>query len=48
MPKKGTKKVKGHIRQKTIGKIGDIEIKDPFSTTYVKTHYRKKPKKRKK
>jgi hypothetical protein len=47
MPKKGTKKVRGHIRQKTMMKIGDIEVKDPFSTTYVKTHFRKKSKSKK-
>lgn len=28
-------------------KIGDIEIKNPLTTTYVKEHYRKKPKRKK-
>jgi len=47
MPKKGTKKVKGHIRQSTMFKMGDIEVKDPFSTQHVGPYYRKKTKKRK-
>jgi hypothetical protein len=48
MPAKGTKKVRGHIRRRTLIKIGDIEVKDPFSATYVKSHFRKKPKRKKK
>lgn len=48
MPKKGTKKVRGHIRQRTMFKVGDIEVKDPFSATRVRTHFRKKPKRKKK
>lgn len=48
MPKKGTKKVRGHIRQRTMFKFGDMEVKDPFSTTHVRTHYRKKSKRKKK
>jgi len=47
MPAKGTKRVRGHVRQKTMFKIGNIDVKDPLSTTYVKQHYRKKPQRRK-
>ena len=47
MPAKGTKKVRSHTRQRNILKIGGIEVKDPWSKpTRVKTHYRKKPKRR--
>ncbi|MBN2065868.1 MAG: hypothetical protein JW771_03560 [Candidatus Thermoplasmatota archaeon] len=46
MPAKGTKKVKGHIRQKTMFKFGNVEVKDPFSTNQVKKHFRKTPKRR--
>ena len=44
MPKKGTKKVKGHIRHKTLVDFGDFKIRDPLSATYVKPHFRKKRK----
>jgi len=44
MPKKGTKKVRGHARSKTLVDFGDFKVKDPLSTTYVKQHYRKKRK----
>jgi hypothetical protein len=45
MPKKGTKKVRGHTRSKTLFDLGDgYKIKDPLSTTYVRTHFRKKRK----
>jgi len=46
MPAKGTKKVRGYVRRKTLLKIGDIEVKDPFSTKYVKPYFRKKPKRK--
>jgi len=45
MPRKGTKKVRGHTRSKTLMDLGGgYKIKDPFTTTHVKTHYRKKRK----
>jgi hypothetical protein len=48
MPAKGTKKVRSHTRQKSMFKFGDVDIKDPFSKpTRVRTHFRKKPKRRK-
>ena len=48
MPKKGTKKVRGHTRQRNLIKIGNVAVKDPFSKpTKVGTHFRKKPKRRK-
>jgi len=51
MPAKGTKKVRGHTRKKYL--INDsftgIKMEDPFAKrTRVKSHYRKKPSKRKK
>lgn len=47
MPAKGTKKVRSHTRQKNIATFGNLKIKDPFSKpTKVKTHFRKKPKRR--
>ena len=47
MPKKGTKRVKAHTRQKNIAKFGNIEIKDPFSEPKViQPYFRKKPRKR--
>lgn len=46
MPKKGTKKVRSHIRQRTMFKVGNVEVKDPLNITYVKTHFRKKSRKR--
>jgi len=43
MPKKDTKRVKAHIRQKNIAKFGDFEIKDPFSKPkIIQPYYRKK------
>ena len=43
MPKKGTKKVKGHVRKKYL--INDsftgLKIEDPFAPrTKIKSHYR--------
>jgi len=47
MPAKGTKKVRGHTRQKNIMKIGNVAIKDPFDKpTKVRTHFRNKPKRK--
>jgi hypothetical protein len=49
MPRKGTKKVRDHTRRKLIvdDPILGVEIEDPFAKrTRVKTHFRKKPKKR--
>jgi len=42
MPKKGTKKVKGYTRSRTIMNFGNVKVKDPFSTKKVNTYYRKK------
>ena len=47
MPKKGTKKVRGHTRSKTLVDFGDFKVKDVLSTTHVREHYRKKPKRKK-
>ena len=48
MPAKGTKKVRGHTRRKTLFKVGSIEFKDyTRPPTHVKSHYRKKPKRKK-
>ena len=49
MPRKGTKKVRGHTRKSYL--INDpftgLKIEDPFAErTRVKPHYRSKPKKR--
>jgi len=49
MPAKGTKKVKSHKRRKYLvnDKVLGVKIEDPFSkTTRVKSHYRKKPTKK--
>ena len=42
MPRKGTKKVRGHTRRPTLFTVGGLKFKDPLKTTHVKTHYRKK------
>ena len=49
MPAKGTKKVRGHTRKKYLinDKFTGMKIEDPFAKrTRVKSHYRKKPKRR--
>ena len=51
MPRKGTKKVRGHVRKKYLIKdsFTGFKIEDPFAKrTRVKTHYRQKPKRKKK
>jgi hypothetical protein len=46
MPKKGTKRVKAHVRQRNIAKIGSLKIKDPFSEPkIVQPYFRGKKKK---
>ena len=47
MPKKGTKKVKGYTRSRTLADFGDFKVKDPLSRTRVGDYYRKKPKRKK-
>ena len=48
MPKKGTKKVKAHLRQRNIAKFGGIEVKDPFiKPKLIQPYYRKKTKRKK-
>jgi len=42
MPKKGTKKVRGHTRSRTLVDFGNIKVKDPLSTKYVNPYFRKK------
>ncbi|MFH1101653.1 MAG: hypothetical protein V1726_06435 [Methanobacteriota archaeon] len=45
MPKKGTKRVRGHSRSKTLIDFGGgFKVKDVTSTTYVRPHFRKKRK----
>ena len=44
MPRKGTKKVRGHSRSRTLVDFGDFKVKDLTKTSHVKTHYRKKRK----
>ena len=49
MPAKGTKKVRGHTRRKYLvnDKFTGIKIKDPLAkSTRVRSHYRKKPKRK--
>lgn len=48
MPKKGTKKVKGYTRSKTLVDLGDIKVKDILTTTHVKSYYRKSKNKKSK
>jgi len=51
MPAKGTKKIRGHTRKKYLinDKFTGMKIEDPLAKrTRVKSHYRKKPTKRKK
>ena len=49
MPVKVTKKVKGHTRKKYLFNNPFLKVEDPFAKkTKVKSHYRKKPKSRKK
>ena len=51
MPAKGTKKVKAHKRKHYLinDPITGLKIEDPFrEPTKVRTHYRKKPKKKRK
>jgi hypothetical protein len=49
MPAKGTKKVRGHTRRKYLINDPFLKIEDPFAKrTRVKSHYRKKPKNKKK
>ena len=46
MPKKGTKRVKAHIRQGNMATFGKAKIKNPFSETKViQPYFRKKKKK---
>jgi len=44
MPRKGTKKVRGYMRRRTLVDFGSFKVKDPLSTSYVKNHFRKKRK----
>jgi hypothetical protein len=51
MPAKGTKKVRGHTRKKYLinDRFTGMKIEDPFAKrTRVKSHYRKKQKRKKK
>jgi hypothetical protein len=46
MPKKGTKRVKAHIRQDNLATFGKAKIKNPFSEPKViQPYYRGKKKK---
>lgn len=44
MPRKGTKKVRGYDRSRTLVDFGDFKMKNPLTRTHVKTHFRKKRK----